>query len=120
MGLQVTINAEQDCENTQISFWDDTPDYNASTAPYGYGTPNVARGDADSDGVPDIPVTTFSWFHEDDLTGFIGSTLLSGVYQGKDVGFLPTTSATTPEVPPVTVLLSKFVNVPVKDVSFTA
>ena len=36
------------------------------------------------------------------------------------VATTPTTSATTPEVPPVTVLLSKFVNVPVKDVSFTA
>ena len=31
-----------------------------------------------------------------------------------------TTSATTPDVPPVTLLPTKFVNVPVKEVNFTA
>ena len=36
------------------------------------------------------------------------------------VAATPTTSATTPDVPPVTVLFSKLANVPVKDVSFTA
>jgi hypothetical protein len=95
MGLQVTVNATQICDNgagaTQIKLLDDTPPYHVTDYPYGYGAPNVARGD--------VTATTFSWAHESggDLVGSaLGSVdgtyhTITTVKQGYDAGFEPTT-----------------------------